>query len=299
MARTSESGDRMAGPARSALEAAARAARGRGRDALLERQDEAGFWKAELETNVTMDAEDLLMREFLGIRTPQETAMAANWIRSRQQEDGGWANFWRGPSDLSTTIEAYAALRLAEDPPEAEHMKRARELVLSMGGVEHSRVFTRIWLALFGEWSWNDLPALPPEVILLPKWFPLNIYDFACWARQTIVPLTIMGAHRPTRPLPFSLSELRAGERREVRHPLSTWKGRLQLLDRALHRYERHPIGPLRRLALRLGAEWIIRRQEFDGGWGGIRYSPHHFRTGFNAFLTMRFNCLITRSIAS
>lgn len=243
----------------------------RARDLLLERRKPGGYWKAELETNVTMDAEDLLMREFLGIRTSEETALAANWIRSQQREDGSFATYYGGPPDLSTTIEAYAALRLAEDPPEAPHMKAAREVVLGLGGIGHSRVFTRVWLALFGEWSWEDLPALPPEVMFLPSWFPLNIYDFGCWARQTIVPLTIVAAHRPVRPLPFSLSELRAGDRQEERLPWSTWGGRFQRLDRALHLYERRPLGFLRKRAMELGAEWIIRRQEADGGWGGIQ----------------------------
>ena len=127
-------------------------------------------------------------------------------------------------------------------------MKRAREVVLGLGGIEQSRVFTRIWLALFGEWSWDDLPALPPEVILLPSWFPLNVYDFACWARQTIVPLTIVASHRPVRPLPFSLAELRAGVARARRCIRSRrWKGRLQRLDRALQWYERHPLRPAAR----------------------------------------------------
>jgi squalene-hopene/tetraprenyl-beta-curcumene cyclase len=238
---------------------------------LLSKQEPAGYWKGELETNVTMDAEDLLMREFLGIRTREETARAASWVRSKQRADGSWANYFGGPADLSTTIEAYAALRLAGDPPEAEHMKRAREVVLGLGGIEQSRVFTRMWLALFGEWSWDDLPALPPEVILLPPWFPLNVYDFACWARQTIVPLTVVGSHRPVRALPFSLAELRGGPRVEVRHPLSTWKGRFQLLDRALHWYEAHPWKRLRSLARRLACEWILARQEADGSWGGIQ----------------------------
>ena len=228
------------------LESAARAALGRGCAQLLSRQHAAGYWKAELETNVTMDAEDLLMREFLGIRTEEETALAANWVRQQQQPDGGFANYYGGPSDLSTTIEAYAALRLAGDPESAEHMKRARELVLGLGGVESARVFTRIWLALFGEFSWQELPALPPELILLPPWFPLNVYDFACWARQTIVPLTVVAAHRPSRPLPFSLSELRTGLRRAARRPLTRWGRRFERLDRALHLYERRPLAPLR-----------------------------------------------------
>jgi squalene-hopene/tetraprenyl-beta-curcumene cyclase len=254
-----------------ALELRARRALERAAAQLLSRQHPDGYWKAELETNVTMDAEDLLMREFLGIRTPQETALAANWVRRQQQADGGYANYHGGPSDLSTTIEAYAALRLAGDPEDAEHMKRARELVLGRGGIESSRVFTRIWLALFGEFSWRELPALPPELILLPPWFPLNVYDFACWARQTIVPLTLVAARRPSRPLPFSLSELRCGLRRERLRPLSRWGRRFQQLDRALHLYERRPIAPLRSLARRVAVEWILRRQEADGCWGGIQ----------------------------
>src|SRR5205823_5021969 len=152
--------------------------------------------------NVTMDAEDLLMREFLGIRTGEETAAAARWIASKQRGDGTWANYFGGPGDLSTTVEAYAALRLAGHPPEAAHMARAASWINERGGIAATRVFTRIWLALSGEWSWDELPVMPPELIYLPAWFPLNVYDWGCWARQTIVPLTIVCALRPSRPLP-------------------------------------------------------------------------------------------------
>ena len=250
--------------------AAAEALR-RARDHLLSLQHERGWWKGELETNVTMDAEDLLLREFLGIRRDQETGLAANWIRSKQRDDGTLANFFGGPGEPSTTAEAYVALRLAGDPPEAAHMRGAAEFVRESGGLERTRVFTRMWLALFGLWSWDDIPALPPEVIFLPRWFPLNIYDFACWARQTIVALTVVGAHRPVRPLDFGLDELRTGAPKPLPDPLSTWRGRFQQLDRALHRYERHPYGGLRRLALARATEWILHRQEADGGWGGIQ----------------------------
>jgi squalene-hopene/tetraprenyl-beta-curcumene cyclase len=238
---------------------------------LLDLQHEQGWWKAELETNVTMEAEDLLLREFLGIRTEEVTRQTAAWIRSRQGAEGGWTVYPGGRPNLSVTIEAYAALRLAGDAPDAGHMRRAAVVVRELGGIERARVFTRIWLALFGQWSWDDLPALPPEVILLPRWFPLNIYDFACWARQTIVPLTIVAAHRPARPLGFDLDELRVGGWQPGRFSWRTWRGRFHGLDRALHRYERRPIRSLRRHALRLGAEWILRRQEADGCWGGIQ----------------------------
>ncbi len=244
---------------------------GRGTAYLTSLQDPRGFWKGELETNVTMDAEDLLMRQFLGIRDPEETQLAANWIRSQQREDGAWQIYYGGDADLSASVEAYAALRLAGDPTDAEHMRLARGRIRAMGGIEGSRVFTRIWLALFGEWSWEDLPVIPPELILLPKWFPLNAYSFACWARQTIVPLAIVCARQPRRRLPFTLSELRVGAKPADRQPLSTWAGRFQALDRLLHLYERLPRKPLRNHAMRVATEWIVRRQEADGCWGGIQ----------------------------
>jgi squalene-hopene/tetraprenyl-beta-curcumene cyclase len=264
-------------PAASLLDAA-RATRDRARDRLLALQGGAGWWKGELETNVTMDAEDLMLREFLGVRTENETAMAANWIRAHQREDGTWANFFGGPGDLSTTIESYVALRLAGDDPAAPHMEKAAAFVRDGGGVESSRVFTRIWLALFGLWSWDDLPAMPPEYVALPPWFPGNIYDFGCWARQTAVAITVVGAYRPRHPIAFSIDELFSGEMPERPKPgVATWAQRFSLLDRGLHQYEelllRLPLlrKTVREWALRRAEAWIVRRQEADGSWGGIQ----------------------------
>ncbi|GAA4594684.1 squalene--hopene cyclase [Planotetraspora phitsanulokensis] len=240
------------------------------RDHLLGLQSPEGWWKGELQTNVTMDAEDLLLRHFLGVRTEEDTAEAARWIRSQQRDDGTWANFHGGPGDLSTTIEAYAALRLAGDPADARHMKTAAEFVRQAGGIEHSRVFTRIWLATAGQWPWDDLPVLPPELMFLPSWFPLNVYDWACWARQTIVPLTIVSARRPVRPLPIDLAELRTG-RPAPRRPRAGWDAVFTVLDGVLHRYQRRPIPGLRQAAIRRAADWIVARQELDGSWGGIQ----------------------------
>ncbi|HJQ02306.1 MAG TPA: squalene--hopene cyclase [Jatrophihabitans sp.] len=233
---------------------------------LLERQDPAGWWKGELETNVTIEAEDLLLREFLDIRQPEQTAETARWIRSKQREDGSWATFFGGPADVSTTVEAWVALRLAGDAAEAPHLQRAAEFVRANGGVQHSRVFTRIWLSLFGLWSWDDVPVMPPELILLPKWAPLNIYNWACWARQTIVPLTLVQNARPVHPVPFGIEELwdRTGPA-DRRRPF--W----DLLDAALRRYERHPVGWLRRRARAKAERWIVAHQEADGSWGGIQ----------------------------
>ncbi|CAM03596.1 squalene-hopene/tetraprenyl-beta-curcumene cyclase [Saccharopolyspora erythraea NRRL 2338] len=240
------------------------------REHLLSLQHERGWWKGELETNVTMDVEDLLLRRFLGILTTAETEQAARWIRSRQRADGTWAQFHGGPGDLSTTVEAYVGLKLAGDDVDSEHMAAARAWILERGGIEETRVFTRIWLALFGEWSWDDLPAMPPELVLLPPWVPLNLADWGCWARQTIVPLTVVCTLRPRRDLGVGLAELRSGRRRR-KVPSPSWAGAFQVLDGALHGYQRHPLRGLREHAMRRAAEWIVARQEADGSWGGIQ----------------------------
>ncbi len=192
------------------LDQLAAATLAKARDHLLGLQDPRGWWIGELETNVTMDAEDVLLRHFLGILTKTDAAETAVWIRSQQREDGTWANFYGGPGDLSTTVEAYVALKLAGDDPDAEHMKRAAAWITSQGGVTATRVFTRIWLALSGLWSWDDLPVIPPEIIYLPSWFPLNIYDWGCWARQTVVALAVVASFKPSNPLPFPIDELYA-----------------------------------------------------------------------------------------
>ncbi|MFJ5933135.1 squalene--hopene cyclase [Streptomyces sp. NPDC093071] len=255
-------------------ETAARAA-ARAAEHLLARQDPAGWWKGDLETNVTMDAEDLLLRQFLGILDPDTTRAAALHIRREQREDGAWATFYGGPGEVSATVEAYVALRLAGDPPEAPHMARASAWVRARGGIAAARVFTRIWLALFGWWRWEDLPELPPELLFLPKWFPLNIYDFGCWARQTIVPLTVVSAKRPVRPAPFPLDELHTDPARpnppRPLAPVTGWDGLFQRLDKALHLYHRVAPRPVRKVAMDLAARWIVERQENDGCWGGIQ----------------------------
>lgn len=261
---------------------------GAARDHLLALQHPDGYWKGELETNVSMDAEDLLLRHFLGILDAGTATSAGAWIRSQQRDDGTWATFYGGPGDLSVTIEAYIALRLVGDEPTDAHLARAATWIRDHGGPARSRVFTRIWMAMVGQWNWERLPVLPPEIVLLPPKAPLNIYDFGCWARQTIVAISIVMAHRPVRPLPFELPELAPapGSRpsplpAKPPRPLSGARriglpDPFDVLDRFLHHYEHLPSWVLprtatRQTALRMAEEWIIRRQEADGCWGGIQ----------------------------
>ena len=231
-----------------------------------------GFWWAELESNATMDAEYLLLTWFLGARDEQRWVGVAQDIRNYQRADGSWAMYHGAPGDLSTTIECYFALKLAGDRADAPHLSRARDFIRERGGIAAARTFTRIWLALFGQWSWDDLPVMPPELMLLPAGAPLSIYRFSSWARGTIVPLLLLMDDRPVRPIPESarLDELHVAFAL-VRPPRDNLDRILFALDRALRYYGRLPVHPLRRRARKLAEEWILAHQEADGSWGGIQ----------------------------
>jgi squalene-hopene/tetraprenyl-beta-curcumene cyclase len=244
-------------------------------DYLRRTQTADGYWKGELETNVTMDAEDVLLRHFLGILDDQALAGTAARIRSQQRADGPWATFYGGPGELSATVEAYVALRLAGDAADQPHMQLAADWARQHGGVEAARVFTHVWLAMVGRWDWDKLPVVPPEIIFLPPNWPLSIWSFGCWARQTIVALAVISAHRPCRPLPFEIEELKSG-RQPQRRRLGPAGLALMALDRALHYYEELPADfwpkrLVRGAALREAERWIVARQEADGSWGGIQ----------------------------
>ncbi|HEX7353412.1 MAG TPA: squalene--hopene cyclase [Mycobacteriales bacterium] len=249
----------------------ARAAADRATAHLRGLQDADGWWKGELETNVTMDAEDLLMREFLGIRTADQTRGSAAWIRSRQLPGGAWNTFHGGPGDLSTTVEAWVALRLAGDAEGAPHMRAASAFVRAGGGVARARVFTRIWLSLFGLWSWDEVPTIPPEIVALPGWFPLSLEHWGCWARQTIVPLAVVSDSRPCRPLEFGIDPLLVQAPAPSPQSWRSVPGLFQRIDVVLRRYGRSPVRPGRRAAIDRAIRWVRERQEADGSWGGIQ----------------------------
>ncbi len=237
-----------------------------------------GYWWGELESNPTMEAEYLLLTHFLGIGDVFTWRKLANHLFKTQREDGTWGQYYGAPGDLSTSVECYFALKLAGASPDDPRMVRAREFILSKGGVPRARVFTKIWLALFGQWSWKAVPTLPPELVLLPTWFPLNIYDFSSWARGTMLPLSIVFTHEPVCPVPdaAAVPELipngqpePAGDP-EPRNPIGA-AGAFRLADRLLRWYNALPWHPMRRLAIRRATEWIVDHQEEDGSWGGIQ----------------------------
>lgn len=237
---------------------------------LRDHQDEEGWWSGELETNVTMTAEHVLLLRFLGCDLDAIRDGAIQHLLGEQREDGSWALYYAGPADLSTTIEAYAALKVLGVAPDNEAMKRALQTIRAQGGVAKSRVFTKIWLALFGQYPWAGVPSMPPELVYLPQSAPFNLYNFACWARGTIAPLLIVLSHRPIRALGVELDELvMAGT-----EPLLTrvpGSGIFWWADKLLKQYEKLPRQPGRAEARRRLVDWIVERQEADGGWGGIQ----------------------------
>jgi squalene-hopene/tetraprenyl-beta-curcumene cyclase len=237
---------------------------------LLERQHPQGWWTGELETNVTMTAEHVLLLRFLGVSVDPIRAGAREHILQEQREDGSWALYEQGPADLSTTIEAYVALKSLGLDATSAPMRRALAVIQGLGGLANARVFTRIWMALFGLCPWSGIPTMPPELVFLPPQVPFNLYDFACWARGTIAPLTIVISRRPVRPLGVDLSELivpgTEGALAQVPGSGVFW-----WFDKLLKLYELMPAKPGRRQAQAQMAKWIVERQEADGSWGGIQ----------------------------
>jgi len=251
----------------------------RGSAYLLGLQVADGYWWAELESNVTMASEHLMLEHVLGIGVPLRWQKIARYILDHQQADGSWPIYHGGPGDISVSVEAYTALKLAGIDPDAEPMRRAREFIRSHGGIGRARVFTKLWLALLGQFSWSALPAMPPELILLPPWFPFNIYAFASWARATIVPILVLWAYQPVVPVPEAarVDELYVdpNDRERIRYArdrgLLSWRNFFLRLDEVLHKLERSSSKPLRNHALELCERWIVAHQEADGSWGGIQ----------------------------
>jgi squalene-hopene/tetraprenyl-beta-curcumene cyclase len=218
----------------------------RAAERLLSLQHPDGWWKGELESNATMVAEHVFLLHFLGLRDAETDRLLANELLTRRRADGTWSIWFDGPADLSVTVEAYAALKLAGvDAGDA-----TRGYIRRAGGVARTRIFTRAFLALVGQWPWQRLAHVPVELILLPAQGPLSVYDFSCWARQTMVALSVVEALQPVRPSAIDLSEIGGRRTGPTRAPR---------------------LNPLRRHAISVAERWVRERQEADGSWGGIQ----------------------------
>ena len=242
-------------------------------------QTPEGNWCGELESNSTMEAEYLMLCFLLDRVDQERIRKVANHILSRQRSDGSWGQYYEAPGDLSTSVECYFALKLAGYTADSRPLRIARRFILSRGGIPKVRVFTKIWLALFGQWEWDGTPNMPPELIFLPSWLPFNIYRFSSWARATIVPMLIILTRRPSCQVSTEtgIDELYPGLRSQVDYSLPEptggwgWAKALHKLDRIIGFYQSLPVHPFRGLAEKKIANWILNHQEADGCWGGIQ----------------------------
>ena len=245
---------------------------------LVSAQDPNGYWVAPLEADATIPSEYLFLHEIIGRPVdPGLRGKIVESILSLQGKEGGWPLFKDGDPDISATVKAYLALKLSGFSPEDPALVRARAWVLSRGGAGKVNVFTRIALAVFGQYDWEKVPALPAEMVLLPSWFPFSIYSVSYWSRTVIVPLLFIYHHRPLVKLSpeRGISELfdpahPDGERFLPSRKFFTFRNIFLRLDSLLRFWNRHPVPFLRKRALKAAMEWMMPRLAGEGGLGAI-----------------------------
>ena len=240
----------------------------RGRAGLLARREPDGHWCGELEGDTILESEFVLLLAFLGKHSETRVARAANYLRAKQLRGGGWPNYPGGPAEVSVSVKAYFALKIAGDQVDAPHMVRAAEVIRALGGAESTNSFTRFYLALLGQLSYSACPSVPAELMLLPRWFFFNIYAMSAWSRTIFVPLSVVDAHKPVTRLPESMHIrelfLQPPEtpRRPAR-PTDTWLSWTNLflgIDWVLKKAERWGLTVLRRFAVRKAVKWMRER---------------------------------------
>jgi squalene-hopene/tetraprenyl-beta-curcumene cyclase len=249
------------------------------RDALIGLQSIPGYWLFEFEADCTIPAEYILMMHFLEEVDSPLQAKIASYLRAHQAQHGGWPLYHSGDLDLSCSVKAYFALKLAGDSPQAPHMVRARTAILERGGAARANVFTRITLALFGQIPWRAVPYIPVEIMLLPRWFPFHIDKVSYWSRTVMVPLLILCTRKPVARNPRSvrIRELFVTPPEEERHYFrgaGQREGALVTAFLALDQLGRmiDPLIPraLRERAMRRAEAWILERSNGEDGFGAI-----------------------------
>jgi squalene-hopene/tetraprenyl-beta-curcumene cyclase len=246
------------------------------KDRLLSLQYPDGYWWAKLESNVTITAEVVLLHKIWGTEARVPLDKVRNYLLREQRAHGGWELFYDDGGDLSTSVEAYMALRLLGIPKDDPVLARAREFILARGGITKTRIFTKLHLALIGCYEWRGLPILPPWIVLLPKWSPFTVYDMSSWARGSTVPLVVVFDERPVYDVTpkIDVDELYVEGRENARFALPSGTQALDTaflaLDRVLRFMQDGKLVPFRKKALAAARDWFLERQEATGDWAGI-----------------------------
>jgi squalene-hopene/tetraprenyl-beta-curcumene cyclase len=249
----------------------------RARDALLRHQRPDGHWVYELEADATIPAEYVLLEHFLDRIEPELQQKIGVYLRRIQGAHGGWPLFHDGAFDISASVKAYYALRLIGDAVDAPHMARARAAILTAGGAARTNVFTRAQLALFGQVPWQAVPVMPMELMVSPKWFPINLWRVSYWSRTVVVPLMVLMHLRPCarNPLGVGVPELFTEAPEQVREwhhaPVrSNWGHAFRLLDRVLQALEPRVPRIARSRLVEKAVAFVTERLNGEDGLGGI-----------------------------
>ena len=242
---------------------------------LLSIQDEDGYWQAELESNVTITAEVVLLHKIWHTDQTIPLAKVEAYLRLQQRKHGGWELYYGDGGDLSTSVEAYMALRLLGVASSDPAMIKAKEFILKQGGISKTRIFTKMHLALIGCYDWRGLPSIPPWIMLLPEDSPFTIYEMSSWARGSTVPLLIVFDRKPVFAIdtPINLDELYTEGASNVVYELprnNDWTDIFIALDGAFKLAEEWNLVPWREEGLAAAEKWVLERQEATGDWGGI-----------------------------
>ncbi len=248
------------------------------RNWLLSQQHEDGYWCGELEADTTLESDYILLHVLLGTGNQERFQKCANYILRGQNEDGGWPIFNGGPSNISASVKAYFSLKLAGYKPDHPALERARKKILELGGVTKVNTFTKIYLCFLGQYDYDAVPAIPPEIVLFPNWFWFNIYEISSWSRAILVPLSIVYAKKPFKKIPdeMAIDELFVGGRDKSRMRLEwsdkliSWRNFFLVFDRITHWFEAVHIRPLRSMALRKAEKWMLERFEMSDGLAAI-----------------------------
>ncbi len=243
---------------------------------LLNQQHPDGYWVGELQGDTILETEYAIYLHYMGWGNPETYRLLANYVFSQQNESGGWAIHPGGPSDVSSSVKAYILLKLAGHDLDSVPMRKARTEILRLGGMIAVNSFTKIYLALVGEFPWEGVPAIPPELILFSKNFYFSIYSMSAWSRTMIVPLTLVEHFKKTRPLPFTVDELFVGGREKADIHLSwsknflSWHNFFLAWNDIIKVWQAQPIHPFRKTAVKKCHEWLLARLEHSDGLGTI-----------------------------
>ncbi|HZL35221.1 MAG TPA: squalene--hopene cyclase [Tepidisphaeraceae bacterium] len=250
----------------------------RAKEALLKLQKPEGYWVGELQGDSILESEYILLMWILGMEADTHLPKITNYLRTLQNEDGGWSLFPGGPADLSGTVKGYFALKLMGEDPRAAHMARARVLILKLGGAEKCNTFTKFYFACLGQISFDSCPAIPPEIVFLPKWFYFNLYNVSAWTRTMILPLGIVTTLRPVRKLPRKKGIAELYINHEAANRLgepaaglpANWRELFLKIDGLLKLYNESPVHRLRDKALKAAEKWMVEHLEGCDGLGAI-----------------------------